>query len=60
MNKGLALEEEDVEEEEERREGRGLMQPHSWVDLHCGHKLRAVCLGLIVNQGHPGQIYVAL
>lgn len=36
------------------------MWSHSLVDLYFGHKLRAVCLGLIVNPGHPDQIYVAL
>lgn len=36
------------------------MWPHSLVDLYFAHRLRAVCLGLIVNRGHPVQIYVPL
>lgn len=34
--------------------GRG-----GWI-LYFAHRLRAVCLGLIVNRGHPVQIYVPL
>lgn len=36
------------------------MWPHSLVDLYFAHRQRAACLGLIVNQGHPVQIYVPL
>ena len=43
-----------------RREGEGGMWPHSLVDLYFAYRLRAVCLGLIVNRGHPVQIYVPL
>lgn len=40
--------------------GGGGRWPHKFGGFVPAHRLRAGCRGLIVNQGHPVQIYVPL